>query len=141
MQRSGFNRNDLLTAYTTLIRPVFDFAAVTYHSLLTRDQTNALERLQKRAIKLIDDNYTGYETSLSNLGLTTLEDRRLALIDGFLRKAVNNPRFTQNWFPLKGAHGYDTRHEKNYMEYKYNTERAKRGPLSFFRRRLNEAGI
>ena len=137
LKHSGFSSSDLLTTYATLIRPIFDFAAIMYHSLLSGDQTFALERLQKRAFKIIDNNYGTYDSSLKKIGLTTLADRRLSLIDGFLRKATSSERFSEKWFPKKPVHGYETRHEQIYREFKYNTERARNGPLSFFRRRLN----
>ena len=138
LRRSGFNKADLLTVYKALIRPVFDFAAVAYHSLLTGEQTKFLERLQRRALRIIDQNFSTYEDSLANLGLPTLQQRRLDLVDGFVQKALNNPRFSGRWFPEKSPHGYDTRHEHRYVEYKCNTQSLRNSPLNFFRRRLNK---
>ena len=122
LQRSGFNKRDLLTVYKSLIRPVFDFTAVAYHSLLTNEQTEHLERLQRRALCIIDPDYSTYASSLTDLDLTTLQQRRLGLIDNFLDKTLQNPRNASKWFPRKTPHNYDTRHEHQFIEYKCNNK-------------------
>ena len=88
---------------------------------------------------IITRSKMSYGDKLKVLDIATLEDRRLKLIVKFLEKAVNHPRFSGRWFPLKFRNQYGTRHEERYLEYKCNTERNRANPLIFFRRRLNNA--
>ena len=42
---------DIHLLYNSLVRPVLDFAVPVYHSLLTKDQAESLERLQVQALR------------------------------------------------------------------------------------------
>ena len=53
LKRSGFSNDDQKMCYVSLIRPVFDFTAFSYHSLLSAEQSKQLEGLQRRAIRII----------------------------------------------------------------------------------------
>ena len=113
LRRSGFTSADLLTVYKSLIRPVFDFTSVVYHSLLTIEQKQLLERLQHRAVSVIVGGRGGnYSKQLESLGLDTLDDRRLQLVDKFLEKSLQHPLFSEKWFPKKPRNAYNTRHEE-----------------------------
>ena len=43
-----------------------------------------------------------------------------------------------DWFKLKEPSGYNVRREKKYIETRARTERLKKSPLHYMRRRLNE---
>ena len=101
LKRSGFSDADLVTCYCSLIRPVFDFTAVAYHSLLSLDQTKQLEGLQKRILRIITGTKGNYTKKLEDFGLNSLSDRRLSLIDNFISKSLKNPRFSTKWFQAK----------------------------------------
>ena len=47
LSRADMPQSDLLFLYKSVIRPVLDFAAVAYHTMLTAGQTYRLEQLQK----------------------------------------------------------------------------------------------
>ena len=102
LKRSGFTKTELRDCYTSLIRPVFDYTAVVYDSLLTGDQSQRLEQLQRRAIKILCGIDSIYKDALAELSLSTLEDRRRALVDKFIQKTLLN--------------------EQKYAEYKCNTD-------------------
>ena len=57
LKRSGFNDQELARVYRTIIRPVADYCSVIYHSLLTDEMDQAVERLQSQALK----NIYGYK--------------------------------------------------------------------------------
>jgi len=48
LKRYGASINDLLCFYTTVVRPVLEYACSVWHSSLTVGQHEALESLQKR---------------------------------------------------------------------------------------------
>ena len=70
LKRSGMSPSDLLFIYLSILRPVLDFAAPTYHSLLTATQTETLEALQRKALKIVYGNDLSYRESLAVANIT-----------------------------------------------------------------------
>ena len=101
LKRAGFNKKDLVSCYQSLVRPVFDYTAVVYHSLLTKEQGKRLERLQKRILNIIDPGPKIYADKLTEYGITTLEERRAELVGRFVQKILVNENFSSKWFPKK----------------------------------------
>ena len=95
LKRARFKKDDLLTSYTSLIRPVFDFTSIVYPSLLTGEQKQTMERLKKRALQIIVNEYDSYLTFFEKMDITTLECRRLDLADRFLNKVIMRGIFAE----------------------------------------------
>jgi hypothetical protein len=53
LRRSGVELEDLLHFYYSVIRPVLEYACPSWHTCLTRDQSDRLEIVQKRALSII----------------------------------------------------------------------------------------
>ena len=54
----GVSRQDLVDIYILFIRSVIEYCSVSFHSSLTQDQTNKLEKIQKICLKVIlGENY------------------------------------------------------------------------------------
>ena len=67
----------LKEVYILFVRSILEQSAVVWHSSLTEEESDNLERVQKTAIKIIlKNNYKGYENGLQKVGLETLTDRR-----------------------------------------------------------------
>lgn len=79
--RSGFRKDELVTVYKTVIRPILDYCCPVYHSKLTDEQDQQLERLQAQALKSI----FGYKKMREKADLPTLRARRIELVDKFAR--------------------------------------------------------
>ena len=59
------------------VTSILEQSAVVWHSSLTVENCEDLERVEKTAVKIIlKDNYKTYENGLARLGLETLKDRR-----------------------------------------------------------------
>jgi len=61
LKRWGASQRDLLCFYTTIIRPVLEYACPAWQSSLMAAQSRALESIQNRAMRIIyadDDDYT-----------------------------------------------------------------------------------
>ena len=53
LKQAGASRSDLLHFYTAVVRPVLEYACLVWYSGLTVSQFNALESVQKRAVRII----------------------------------------------------------------------------------------
>ena len=109
----------------------------TYGPMLTKEMSDELESIQKRACKLIFGWDSSYKELLEENKIESLEERRKKLILNFAVKTQKNPRF-KDWFPEKEYEGLNLRKEKKYQELFARTERLKKSPLYHMRRALNE---
>ena len=113
---------DLKTIYTLFVRSILEQSAVVWHSSLTQENRNDLERVQKSAMRIILGNeYVGYKRSLQRLEMDTLEDRRKKLCLNFAQKATKNPK-TMHMFPEnKKSHVMNTRQKEKFKVEFANT--------------------
>ena len=73
------------------IRSVLEQSAVVWHSSLTQQNTEDLERVQKSAFKIILKNkYESYEKAIVILDLQDLSERIQKLCNDFALKAAIN---------------------------------------------------
>ena len=129
---------EILALYKSMVRPVAEFAAPAYHSLLNASQTGMLEQLQARAMKIIFGWNVSYRTALLETNTPRLEERRQQLVEKFAQKCVKEERF-KSWFPLNFEAPYDTRRREKYKISRGRTQRFYRNPLSYMRKYLNNA--
>ena len=127
---------DLLFTYKSSIRPLLDFASVSYHALLNGKQAAELEQLQLRAMKVVFGEHVAYSTVLESGLIEELHKRRETLFRKFAYKAASNPRFS-SWFPENGEVGHDLRRREKYEIPRLNTDRAYKSPIIQMRRLLN----
>jgi len=73
LKRSGASINDLLCFYTSVVRPVLEYACPVWHSSITAGQHETLESLQQRAAAMrIIFNHDDYTISLIIAGIDNL---------------------------------------------------------------------
>ena len=90
LKRAKVPTNDLLTFYTTCIRPVVEYACPVFHTALPQYLSDQLERLQKRALRIISTNDLSYRQALEVFNITTLYDRREAIGNSMFQEISNN---------------------------------------------------
>ena len=131
------NIDDLKKIYILYIRSILEQSCVVWHSSLTAENIEDLERVQKVALKVIlGKKYEDYEDALDKLNLQTLIDRREYLCLQFARNTLKNPKVT-NMFPLKQQH----HHMKLRNPEKFDIQYAKKQRLiqsASMQRMLNE---
>ena len=78
LKRAGIEPHHLVKIYTTIILSLIEYACQVWHTSLTISQTNLLESIQKRAIRII---FCGmcYNDAIATETIPTLADRREAL--------------------------------------------------------------
>ena len=89
LKRAGAPTRDLLHFYTTVVRPILEYACPVWHSGLTNAQSDALESMQKRAMRIIYSEGTSfdYQFRLIIAGIDTLQDRREILAERFVQSS------------------------------------------------------
>ena len=69
--------DDLKDIYILFVTSILEQSATVWHSSITVENENDLERVQKSALKIIlNEKYTSYQQGLAKLGLETLAARR-----------------------------------------------------------------
>ena len=86
--------SDLKLIYIQYIRSLLEQSCVLWHSSLTEEDRDNIERVQKNALRtILKGRYNNYENALDLLNLETLGERRIKLSLNFARKCDKNPRF------------------------------------------------
>ena len=80
LKRAKVPANDLLSFYTTCIRPVAEYACPVFHTALPQYLSDQLERLQKRALRMISTNDLSYRLE-EVFNIPTLYHRREAIFN------------------------------------------------------------
>ncbi len=129
---------DLLAVYQTYIRPLVEYASPVWHPAITQEQSRQIEMIQKRSCRLILGNrYEHYNTSLADLNLAMLSDRREQLLLKFGQKLLNSERH-QHLIPRRPDSVYALRTSKKYQEPRSRTDRYSRSTIPHIIRLLNQ---
>ena len=103
--------------YKMYIRSILEQSSVVWHSSLSSENAEDLERVQKAAVRLILGNkYENYEDGLIKANLDSLNVRRDVLCKKFAIKCIksDNPR-VKNMFPQKeNKHAMAFRKNENW---------------------------
>ena len=126
----------LTKLYCALVRSVLEYSLVTYHSMLTRKQSNDLEIIQKKCLRCIFGYKKTFEELLSGSGMSTLEARREKAVIKFAKKTEKNPVYS-HWF-RQNPNLTSERRPKPYLEEFARTSRLYNSPLFHMRRALNQ---
>ena len=138
LRDSGMEPPDLLYTYKTLLRPVIDFATPTYGPMLNTDQSERIEGLQRRALKIVYGTDTSYSRALTMCGEDSLQERRKKIIERFALKNHNNQRYDADWFPTRPEDQHHIRSRRRFIEEDARTSRFYKSPINHMRRILND---
>ena len=133
----GAPRNDLVAIYNSYIRSTLEQNAVVWHSSLTEQNCEDLERVQKSAFKVIlKDKYKSYNEACLLLDLDSLKERRQKLCTSFAIKAAKNSSIHFNLNDK--IHIMETRYKEEYKVTHCNTERLCQSSIPQMERLLNQ---
>ena len=85
-KENGVPVDKLKLIFTSTIRSILEYSSNTYHTQINRGQSNQLERVQKRCLRIVYGYNFNYEELLSLSKLDTLEARRDKLFEKFTKK-------------------------------------------------------
>jgi hypothetical protein len=89
LKRTKIAEKDLVTFYTTCIRPITEYACPVFHNGLPKYLSDDLERIQKRALRIIFP-YSSYTEALELCCLQSLYDRRKSLTTKLFEELCSN---------------------------------------------------
>ena len=132
------NISDLKVIYKQYIRSVLEYGANVWHSGLTNQNKNDIERLQKSSLKIIlRNNYESYQKALKFLNMDSLEKRREKLNMNFAKKCLKIERM-KHLFELNAKpHSMKTRDIVKYKVKKAKKERYKKSSIISMQKSLN----
>ena len=137
LKRAGLTQADLIFLYKSILRPSIEFAAVVYHSLLTKTQSQNIERMQMRAMKVIFGDLVSYNTVIESGAVEPLYVRRESSFKKFAIKTSKHERFAAKWLERNDMPDMELRRREKYLIPRYRTERANKSPIIQIRRVLN----
>ena len=139
LKRFGFNPTELGIIYKGYVRPLIEYSDVVWGSSLTCDQGTTLEKVQKRACKIIfGKNYNSYTDAMETCELDTLSDRRKIHSRKFVQSLPNFHR-TSSLIPptRRSVHGRDLRNSNSISLLPCRTEQFRKSPIPYFIDLLN----
>ena len=133
-------REDLLNIYVLYVRSILEQSCQVWHSSLTLENFQDLERVQKNALRIIlQEDYMSYSHALNMTGLSTLFVRRELLCLRFAKSCLKN-KHMKSIFPLNDATSLiNTRFREVFKVTKSRTERLKNSAVQYMQRLLNSA--
>ena len=120
-----------------MIRAQIEYASVVYGSMLTANQSGAVERLQAVALRTIWGWEKSYRECLNLSGLERLDERRKKNTIKFAQRTSQNPRY-EHWFPTNNTTQYDLRRQERFHIRFARHERLRNAPIYAMRRMLND---
>ena len=135
----GASLDDLKNIYILYVRTLLEQSCSVWHSGLTEENTQDLERVQKSALKIIlKDSYQSYENALNKLDIETLEERRKLLCLQFAKKCLKNNKMKQYLPKNQKTHIMTTRNPEHFQVNHFNTGRLRDSPIIYMQKLLNE---
>jgi len=117
-----------------VVRPVLEYASPVWHSSLTVAQSESLESVQKRAIRIIF-SHLDYSGSLFIAKTKTLEDRREELAKRFFRRNVFDETSCLHYLLKSQERSQEIdmrlRSSQTYEHYSVRTEKFRKSFIPF----------
>ena len=134
----GVRIEDLIDIYILYIRSLAEYCSVAFHSSLTVEQSNKIERIQKTCLRVIlGDMYIHYTSALEMTGLDTLLERRVQRCLKFSLKSIKHER-NSKLFPLNKTAGIlNTRQSETFTVNFAATSAYRDSAIPYCQRLLN----
>ena len=135
----GASLSDLKTIYISYIRSILEQNCTVWHSGLSAEDSENIERVQKTSLKIIlKDAYKSYENALQVLELESLFSRREILCYNFAKKCLKNPKMKHFFMLNDKKHPMETRKKEKYKVNHAKTDRFKKSSIIYMQRLLNQ---
>ena len=137
LKSAGVSNQDILYFYCLKIRSVLETACPIFHSMLTIQNRDDLERVQKIVFKVIlSEKYTSYENSCKTLNMETLDEKRTNISLKFALKCLKHNRLSY-LFPRNNRNDALRKQEK-FKVPQHKTSRYRKSPVPYLISLLND---
>ena len=132
---------ELVDVLKQQIVPICEFGAAYWGCMITKSESNMLERCLKTGLHIIfQEQYTSFSYCLRLASMSSLKTRRTAIITRFSKAALSNPKY-KNWFckseePTEGARTRQAGSRPLLKPVQCRTQRFERSPLPVMTRLL-----
>ena len=100
LKKAGVSNDDILHFYYMKIRSVLETNSAVFHSMLTQEDTDDIERVQKIVLRvLLDENYVDYHNACILLNVQSLQVRRIKMALNFALRCLTNEKFKHFFKP------------------------------------------
>lgn len=132
LKRAAMSTDDLLYYYQSVVRPVTEYGCVVWHTSLTQGQSQQLESIQRRAMKIIYSNNSDDVTRALD-SIPTLSDRRDKLTRQFYAGLLNPSSCLHDLLPVERDSQVTStlRHTRLYSPPRARTERFKNSTIVY----------
>ena len=131
LKKFGADKIDMKRFYISAIRPTLEYGAQVWHGGLTKAQSSSIEKVQRRALRIIYSE-KDYEKLLLKAGMHTLEQRRNTMCIDLISKMSDPQHKLHQLLPNKlcKVRQRDTRQNGQlFYNYHYRTERFRNSPI------------
>ena len=132
---------DLNTIFKGYVRPITEYAAPAWHPGLTTRESVMLEKIQRRACKIMmGREYLSYENALVQCNLNTLAERREQLCMNFFQSLITSDIFS-SWLPprRKDVHKRNLRNSNKFSLPLCKTKRCQKSPIMYMTKKWNDS--
>ena len=132
-------RDDLLRVWVSYLRPICEYAAPLWHSSISVADSDKIERIQKRALRIIlGGDYTSYSDALESLNIPSMHQRREKLCLKFANSVLRSPKFSY-LLPLRDSDRNLRNNPRNLVkEIKCDTVRYFNSTIPYLAREVNK---
>ena len=126
LRRASVAQRELIRFYTTCIRSILEYACPVFHRSHPAYLSNDLERLQKRALRIIYPDIS-YSKALEVSEISTLFERRETIAAKLFKEITNDPQHRlHNLLPARNTNNnYSLRNTRKFVRPVCRTQRYK----------------
>ena len=124
LKRANVSIDTLITVYTTIIRPVVEYACQVWHYNIQQYLSEEIEKIQKRAFRIILLTQK-YDDALSKTNIMSLRYRREKLCEQFFETDISNEKLKDLLPQTTLIYEYELKSVPKYHNYLCRTERFK----------------
>ena len=126
LKRFRVASKELTVFYTTCIRPILEHACPVFHRALPEYLSDELERIQRRASKIIHSDLS-YSEALKVSGLQRLHERRESIRTRLYHEVTNNPcHKLHSLLPKRNDCKYSLRNKRTFVVPRCMTDHCKK---------------
>ncbi len=130
LKRAKVSPGDIVNIFVSLVRSVLEYACEVWHAGLTQEQSNVLEQVQRRALRIAYP-HLDYERALSAAGLSRLSERREIACRAFFQAMLAPSHRLHHLIPERRTLAHDLRKKTVYPVPNLKFKRTRRSLVNY----------